>query len=155
MHRLLIQFWTWVLSIPVLVPKSGPEEVFLASGENLKIKQDCKLGWKIILLQNVQMTFKMIFRRAVIKGRDLGWLPFTWKTQIFQLENQMLCIILFGVLLKLWASGKSDAFLLHCTPFGIYTWCSYILHAVHLLLRQAKSFRIYAENFHPGGLRKW
>ena len=30
-----------------------------------------------------------------------------------------------------------------------------MLHVIHLLLRQAKSFRIYAENFHPGGLRKW
>ena len=40
-------------------------------------------------------------------------------------------------------------------PFGIYDLCLYILHVVHFLLRQAKSFRIYAENFHPGGLRKW
>ena len=31
----------------------------------------------------------------------------------------------------------------------------YFLHVIHLLLRQAKSFRISAENFHPGGLRKW
>ena len=28
-------------------------------------------------------------------------------------------------------------------------------HIIHLLLRQANAFRIYAENFHPGGLRKW
>ena len=50
---------------------------------------------------------------------DLGCLPFTLKTRKFQLENQMVCIIPFGVLLKLWASGQSDAFLLS-TPFGIY-----------------------------------
>ena len=37
------------------------------------------------------------------------------------------------------------------TAFGIYSWCSYILHVIHLLLRQSKSFRIYAENFHLGG----
>ena len=41
------------------------------------------------------------------------------------------------------------------SQIGIYSWCSYILHVIHLLLRQAKSFRIYAENFHPGGSRKW
>ena len=27
------------------------------------------------------------------------------------------------------------------TPFGIYSWCSYILHVIHLLLRQPKSFQ--------------
>ena len=68
----------------------------------------------------------------------------------------MVRIIPFGVLLKLWASGQSDAFLcMFITPFGIYSLCSYILHVIHLLLRQAKSFPIYAENFYPGGLRKW
>ena len=35
------------------------------------------------------------------------------KTAKFQLENQMVPIIPFGVLLKLWASGKSDVFLLY------------------------------------------
>ena len=29
------------------------------------------------------------------------------------------------------------------------------MSVIHLLLRQANSFRIYAENFHPGGLCKW
>ena len=48
----------------------------------------------------------------------LGCLPYTWKTQKFQLENQMVRIIPFGVLLKLWAPGQSDAFLL--LSFGIY-----------------------------------
>ena len=33
-------------------------------------------------------------------------------------------------------------------------WSTYILHAIHLMLRQAKSFCIYAEKFHPGGWRK-
>ena len=64
----------------------------------------------------------------------------------------MLRIIPFGVLLKLWASGQSDIFLLllwDLQPMFI------LLHVTHLLLRQAKSFCIYAENFHPGGLRKW
>ena len=26
------------------------------------------------------------------------------------------------------------------TPFGIYSWCSYILHVIHLLLRQGEHF---------------
>ena len=55
----------------------------------------------------------------------------------------------FGVLLKLYASGQSDAFLLLLLGFTAD------VHVIHLLLRQAKSFRIYAKNFHPGGLRKW
>ena len=33
--------------------------------------------------------------------QDLGCLPFTWKTQKFQLKNQMVRTIPFGVLLKL------------------------------------------------------
>ena len=49
-----------------------------------------------------------------------GCLPFTWKTRKFQLENQMVRITRFGVLLKLLASGQSDAFLFS-TPFGIYS----------------------------------
>ena len=84
---------------------------------------------------------------------NLGCLPFTWKTQKFQLENQMVPIIPFGVLLKLWDSGQSDAFLLLLLGFTAHVACC--PSSVHLLLRQAKSFRIYAENFHPGGLRKW
>ena len=78
--------------------------------------------------------------RFITTGNQLGCLPFTWKNRKFQLENQMVRIIPFGVLLtllKLWASGQSNAFF---TPFGIYSWCSYILHVIHLLLRQAKSF---------------
>ena len=65
----------------------------------------------------------------------------------------MVRIIPFGVLLKLWASGLSDAFLLLLLGFtaDVHTF----LHVIHLLLRQAKSFRIYAENFHPVGLREW
>ena len=43
---------------------------------------------------------------------DKGCLPFKWETRKFQLENQMVRIIPFGVLLKLWVSGQSDAFLL-------------------------------------------
>ena len=49
-------------------------------------------------------------------NRDLGCLPFTWKTRKFQMENQMVRIISFGVLLNLWNSGQSDAFF---TPFKI------------------------------------
>ena len=65
----------------------------------------------------------------------------------------MVRFIPFGVLLKLWASGQSDAFLLLLLGFtaDVHT----ILHVIHLLQRQAKSFRIYVENFHPGGLGKW
>ena len=63
-------------------------------------------------------------------------------------------IIPFGVLLKLlWLPVKVMHFLLILLEFtaDVHTF----LHVIHLLLRQAKSFRIYAENFHPGGLRKW
>ena len=41
-----------------------------------------------------------------------GAYHFTRKIRKLQLENQMVHIIPFGVLLKLWASGQSDAFLL-------------------------------------------
>ena len=80
-------------------------------------------------------------------------LAFTWKTRKFQMENQMVCIIPFGVFLNLWASGQSDAFLLLLLEFTLE--CPHTLHVFHLPLREAKLFRIYAENFHPGGLRKW
>ena len=54
-----------------------------------------------------------------------GCLPFTWKTRKFQLENQMVSIIPFGVLLKLWASGQSDSFLLLLLGFtaDVHTFC--------------------------------
>ena len=54
-----------------------------------------------------------------------GCLPFTWKTRKSQLENQMVRIIPFGVLLKLWASGQSDAFLLLVLGFtaDVHTFC--------------------------------
>ena len=41
------------------------------------------------------------------------------------LENQMVCIIPFGVVLKLWASGLSDAFLLLLLGFtaDVHTFC--------------------------------
>ena len=56
---------------------------------------------------------------------NLGCLPFTWQTRKFQLENQMVRIISFGVLLKLWASGQSDAFLLLLLGFtaDVQTFC--------------------------------
>ena len=43
----------------------------------------------------------------------------------FQLENQMVRIIPFGVLLKLWASGQSDAFLLLLLGYtaDVHTFC--------------------------------
>ena len=66
----------------------------------------------------------------------------------------MVRIIPFGVLLKLWASGQSDQFLLLLLGLTANVH-AYILHVIHLLLRQPKSFRIYAENFNPGGLREW
>ena len=55
----------------------------------------------------------------------LGCLSFTWKTQKFQLENQMVYIIPFGVLLKLWASGQGDKFLLLLLGFtaDVHTFC--------------------------------
>ena len=59
------------------------------------------------------MTMTMMMTMAVKKNtEDKGCLPFTWKTRKFQLENQMVRIIPLGVLLKLWTSGQSDAFLL-------------------------------------------
>ena len=64
------------------------------------------------------------------------------------MENPMVRIIPFRVLLKLWASGQSDALVLLLLRFtaDVHTFC---------ILRQAKSFRIYVKNFHPGGLSKW
>ena len=55
----------------------------------------------------------------------LGCLPFTWKTRKFQLGNQMVRVILFGVVLKLWASGQSDAFLLLLLGFtaDVHSFC--------------------------------
>ena len=47
--------------------------------------------------------------------------------------------------------GSWSKWCIFIAPFGIYSCCSYILHVIHLLLRQAKSFHIYAKNFHPGG----
>ena len=56
---------------------------------------------------------------------NMGYLPFTWKTRKFQLENQMVRIIPFGELLKLWASGQSDAFLLLLLGFtaDVHRFC--------------------------------
>ena len=56
---------------------------------------------------------------------NLGCLPFPWKTRKRQFENQMVRIIPFGVLLKLWASGQSDAFLLLLLGFtaDVHTFC--------------------------------
>ena len=65
---------------------------------------------------------------SLIMADDSGGMdtrPFTWKTRKFQLENQMVRIIRFGVLLKLWASGQSDAFLLLLLGFiaDVHTFC--------------------------------
>ena len=70
-----------------------------------------------ILLQfGGEMSVLLTFSLTMVNH---GCLPFTWKTRKFQLKNQMVRIIPFGVLLKLWASGQSGAFRL--TPFGIYS----------------------------------
>ena len=63
----------------------------------------------------------------------------------------------FGLLLQLWASGQSDTFLLLLLRFTaeVHTFCMLFCMFCMFLFRQAKSFRIDAENFHPGGLRKW
>ena len=47
------------------------------------------------------------------------------KTRKFQLENQMIRIIRFGTLLKLWAFGQNDAFLLLLlgSTADVYTFC--------------------------------
>ena len=56
----------------------------------------------------------------------------------------MVRIIPFGVLLELWAFGQLMHFLLLLLGFtaDVHTFCTSIF-------RQTKSFRIYAENFHP------
>ena len=54
--------------------------------------------------------------------------------------------------MKLWASGQIDAFLSLLLGF---TADVHTLKKFCMLPIQAKSFRIYADNFHPGGLRKW
>ena len=59
----------------------------------------------------------------------------------------MVRIIPFGILLKLWASGQSDAVLLLLLRFTGDVHTFYFLHVIHLLLRQVKSFPIYAKNF--------
>ena len=43
------------------------------------------------------------------------------------MENQMVCIIPFGVFLKLWASGQSDAYLLLLLGFAldVHTFCMF------------------------------
>ena len=55
----------------------------------------------------------------------LGCLSFTWKTRKLQLENQMVRIIPFGVLLELRASGQSDTFLLLLLGLtaDVHTFC--------------------------------
>ena len=57
--------------------------------------------------------------------RLTGVLTIYMETRKFQLENQMVRIIPFGVLLKLWASGQSDALLLLLLGFtaDVHTFC--------------------------------
>ena len=68
---------------------------------------------------------RLVFATHFLVFGNQGCLPFTWKTRKFQLENQMVRIIPFGVLLKLWASGQSDAFLLLRLGFtaDVHTFC--------------------------------
>ena len=73
-----------------------------------------------------------------------GCLPFTWKTRKFRLENQMECIILFEVFLKLWASGQSDAYLLLLLGF---TFDVHVFHKLnHFLFMTKISVRVVCVN---------
>ena len=74
----------------------GTERVLLGSGKGYNIEQPCVTLY-------MQVT------------RDAYHLH---ETQKFQFENQMVCIIPFGVLLKLWVLVKVMHFI---TPFGIYS----------------------------------
>ena len=60
-----------------------------------------------------------------------------------------VCIIPFGVFLKLWASGQSDAFSLLLLGFTVDVHTFFMLS----IFREDKlnHFVFYAENFHPSG----
>ena len=78
------------------------------------------------ILNNSSIQQQVITENEADAGRETkGCLPFTWKTRKFQLENQMVHIIPFGVLLKLWASGESDEVLLLLLGLtaAVHTFC--------------------------------
>ena len=76
-------------------------------------------------VQDCWNAYLLLIDTFLPKKGFIGCLPFIWKTRKFQLENQMVRIIPFGVLLKLWASGQSDAFLLLHLGFtaDVHTIC--------------------------------
>ena len=88
-------------------------------------------SWTKTCNKPIKNTFKAVFNHCgkvflrLLRYRDLGCLLFTRKTGKFRLENQMVRIIPFGVLLKLWAFGQSDAFLLLLLGLtaDIHTFC--------------------------------
>ena len=85
---------------------------------------------------------------------DQGCLPFTWKNRKFQLENNMVRIIPYGVLLKLWASGQSDAFLLLLLGFtaDVHTF-SMLYKLNHFVFMPKISIRVVCVNGkHPNNL---
>ena len=63
----------------------------------------------------------------------------------------MVRIIPFGVLLKLWASGQSDALLLLGFTAHIHTFCMLSIFCQDKL----NHFVFMPKNFHSRGLRKW
>ena len=83
---------------------------------------------------------------------DLGCIPFTWKTRKFQLENQMVRIIPFGVILKLWTSGQSGAFLLLLLGFtgDVHTFCMLSIFCLtklnHIVFMPKISIRVVCGN---------
>ena len=80
--------------------------------------------------------------------RDLklrGAYHFHGKPGKFQLENQMVRIIPFGLLLKLWASGQSDAFLLLLLLMFIHFAC-YPSKLNHFVFMSKISIRVVCVN---------
>lgn len=80
----------------------------------------------------------------------LGCIPFTQRNRKFWLENQMVRVIPFGKVQKLWAAGWGDA----CFLFlQVSSWYGYTLKLLFLSWGQVKSFVVYGWIFQPDGLK--
>ena len=67
-------------------------------GWNFMVIQDCGMG---LLLGNSLEAIQPFI--CLLRFVNLGYLPFTWKNRKFQLENQIVGVISFGKLQKIWA----------------------------------------------------
>ena len=106
------------------------------------------------------LSVELEFRIPIVNGlpdslscspdsKGQAYSPFTWKNQIFWLENQMVRAISFGNLQKMWAVICSDAI------FLLVLVCSadfYILCSGLFSLRHVK---FYSFMFVPGILPGW